>query len=120
MADVGRRVLLVDDDDDVRRAVCEVLTDEGYEVREATNGRDAMAMLGEWEPDAILLDLLMPEMDGWTFLAEQQEHPTLGRIPVIVMSGRHNLRDRELPAADVLAKPFILTRLLDTLERVAR
>ncbi len=68
MAEAGRRVLLVDDDDDVRRAVCEVLTDEGHEVREADNGRDA---LGAWEPDVIVLDLLMPEMDGWTFLAEQ-------------------------------------------------
>ena len=120
MAELGRRVLLVDDDDDVRRAVCEVLTDEGYEVKEAANGRDAMAALGAWEPDAILLDLLMPEMDGWTFLAEQQAHETLARIPVIVMSGRSTLRAREVPAAEVLAKPFILTRLLDTLERVAR
>ena len=48
MAELGRRVLLVDDDDDVRRAVCEVLTDEGYEVREADNGRDALATLGSW------------------------------------------------------------------------
>ena len=120
MAVPSRRVLLVDDDDSIRRPVCQVLTDEGYEVREATNGREAMAVLGEWEPDVILLDLLMPEMDGWTFLAEQQEHSTLRHIPVVVMSGRHNLGSGELPAADALTKPFILTRLLDTLERVAR
>ena len=120
MAELGRRVLLVDDDDDVRRAVCEVLTDEGYEVKEAANGREAMAVLGEWEPDVILLDLLMPEMDGWTFLAEQQAHQTFARIPVVVMSGRSTLQGQELPVTDVLAKPFILTRLLDTLERVTR
>ena len=116
----SRRVLLVDDDDSVRRPVCQVLTDEGYEVREATNGREAMAVLGEWEPDVILLDLVMPEMDGWSFLAEQQAHEAFARIPVVVMSGRYNLRGQELPAADVLAKPFILTQLLDKLESLAR
>ena len=100
MSDQGRRVLVVDDDADIRAAVCEVL--------------------GDWQPDVILLDLAMPEMDGWDFLAEQQAHLILGQIPVIVMSGRQNLGRQALPAADVLPKPFILSRLLDRLEQLTR
>ena len=119
-ADPQRRVPVVDDDDDLRGLVCDVLTDEGHQVRDARNGRDAMAVLSEWRPDVILLDLQMPEMDGWTFLAEQQAHPTLGSLPVVVMSARQNLGHQGLPAADVLAKPFILARLLDTVERLTR
>ena len=113
-------MLVVDDDADVRAAVCEVLTDQHYEVRQAVNGRDGMAVLGDWQPDVIVLDLAMPEMDGWDFVAEQQAHPVLGQIPVIVISGRQNLARQALPAADVLPKPFILSRLLDRLEQLTR
>ncbi len=107
---MGRRVLLVDDDDDVRRAVCEVLTDEGYEVREATNGRDAMAMLGEWEPDAILLDLLMPEMDGYEVLVHMKEDDVLCHVPVFMITALDDVgsaaRCIEAGADDYLPKPF--------------
>ena len=91
MTDGARGVMVVDDDPDIRAFVSELLADEGYEVRAATNGRDALAVLTNWHPDVILLDLMMPEMDGWDFLAAQQGNLALVSIPVIVMSASYNL-----------------------------
>jgi CheY-like chemotaxis protein len=90
VTDGARGVLVVDDDPAIRAFVSELLVDEGYEVRAATNGRDALTVLASWRPDVILLDLMMPEMDGWAFLATQQRHLELVCIPVIVMSASYN------------------------------
>jgi CheY-like chemotaxis protein len=122
MADQGaRRVLIVEDDDLVRGMVADVLADEGYEVREAANGRRALVLLGEWLPHLILLDLMMPEMDGYTFRAKQLQSARLARIPVIIMSASHNLRRplEHLKAADLLPKPFDLVQLLVKVEAIA-
>ena len=71
----GRRVLVVDDDLSIQGFLAEALADEGYGVRTAANGREALAILREWRPDLILLDLMMPEMDGWEFRGEQRALP---------------------------------------------
>src|SRR3712207_1505405 len=114
MSSAGRRVLIVDDDTSIRGFVTEALRDEGYEVREATNGREALGLLGQWRPHLILLDLMMPEMDGWTFRAKQLQVDGLAHIPVIVMSASYNLRDKleDLRPAELLPKPFDLDQLL--------
>ena len=114
MTNEARQVLVVDDNADIRALVSEFLADEGYEVRAATNGRDALAVLASWRPDVILLDLMMPEMDGWAFLATQQRHLELVRIPVIVMSASYNLRGGtgRIAATDIVAKPFAIDQLL--------
>jgi Response regulator receiver domain/Histidine kinase-, DNA gyrase B-, and HSP90-like ATPase len=75
-------VLVVDDDVEIRSVMWALLTDEGYHVRTAVNGRDALAILSSWCPDVILLDMMMPTMDGPTFLTIQQSNPKLRRIPV--------------------------------------
>ena len=118
-----RRILVVDDDPGIRSFLTGALEDEGYEVRAATNGREALAViqaLDEWAPDAILLDLYMPEMDGWTFRTRQL---ALGgpaaRIPVIVLTASRNLGGRggELHALAVMEKPFELDALFARLEQ---
>ena len=121
MTDPARQVLVVDDDADIRAFVSELLVDEGYAVRAATNGRDALAVLGNWHPDVILLDLMMPEMDGWAFLAAQQRNLELVRIPVIVMSASYILRGGagRIAAADKVAKPFAIDQLLAKVEALA-
>src|SRR4051794_8209319 len=114
MTEADRRVLVVDDDPDIRAFVSELLAEENYVVRQATNGREALDVLASWHADVILLGLAMPEMDGWTFLAKQQADAALARIPVIIMSAQHGLHgDAALRSARaVLAKPFSIERLL--------
>ena len=82
----GRHVLVVDDDPEVRRWLERVLTAEGWQVSEAEHGREALARVRERRPDLILLDLLMPEMDGFEFLAELHAEPAGPRIPVVVVT----------------------------------
>jgi two-component system response regulator MprA len=115
-----RRVLVVDDDPSIQGFLAEALTDEGYGVRTAGNGREALSILGEWRPDLILLDLMMPEMDGWVFRAAQRTMPEVSSVPVIVLSATRDLAAKvhTLAPAEVFAKPFDLEMLLMTVDRL--
>jgi CheY-like chemotaxis protein len=114
------RVLVVDDDTLLRTVLCESLADEGYEVRPAHNGRDALAVLDDWAPDVIVLDLMMPGMDGWAFRRAQLERRTVADIPVIVLSATRDLRadTEDLRAQVAFPKPFELPRLLDSVRQI--
>ena len=118
----ARRVLVVDDDLSIQGFLAEALADEGYGVQTAANGREALTILETWRPDLILLDLMMPEMDGWTFRAEQRTRPDLADVPVIVLSAMRDLATKvqALDPAGVFSKPFDLERLLATIERLTR
>jgi hypothetical protein len=85
---VGRQVLLVDDDDLMRRAMRQALEQDGWEVAEAENGRIALARLTEARPDIIMLDLVMPEMDGFEFLVEMRGRAEWRDIPVLVVTAK--------------------------------
>ena len=115
-------VLVVEDDEDHRSTMASTLANEGYHVETAIHGADALAQLHAGaRPDVILLDLLMPEVDGWAFMAVQKREPALASIPVVVFTGGG---DRVLSSAPVaagyLAKPIGRRRLLDTIEHVLR
>jgi DNA-binding response OmpR family regulator len=120
MPESGRRVLVVDDDPSIQGFLAEALADEGYDVRTAGNGREALSILHSWRPDLILLDLMMPEMDGWAFRAEQRTLPEAAMVPVIVLSATRDLdaKTRDLEPAQVFSKPFDLELLLGTIERL--
>ena len=81
-------ILIVDDDNDVRSALSELLEEEGFSVKGAPNGREALALLrgGTVHPAVILLDLMMPGMDGWDFRSEQMRDPQLAAVPVVIVS----------------------------------
>jgi DNA-binding response OmpR family regulator len=115
MAYRRRRVLIVDDDIGVRGFLTLALEDEGYEVRGATDGREALAVLGEWRADLIVLDLMMPEMDGRSFLTEQHRVAGYADIPVLIVSALHDLANqaRGLSAVAVYEKPLALDEFLD-------
>jgi CheY-like chemotaxis protein len=118
----GRSVLVVEDDADIRRAIVQVLEDENVPVDSAENGQAALAALrrpGVTLPSVILLDLMMPVMDGWTFRAEQQRDPTLAHIPVVILTADSAAAARAgiLGADGALRKPIDLEQLLMTVER---
>jgi len=106
-------VLVVDDENDIREAVSEVLADEGYEVLSAGDGAEALAQAREHHPSVVLLDLMMPGMNGWEFRAAQKGDPSLSGIPVIVLSALG--RASGLEADAYLQKPFELDELLDAI-----
>ena len=108
------RVLIVDDDFEFRYAIADALRHLGWEVRGAADGSDALGTLREWPPDVILLDLLLPMMDGWAFRFEAERQQALGGIPIVVTSGSADVRREaeKLKAAAALAKPFELDELV--------
>ena len=110
-------ILLIEDDADLADAIVEVLQTEGYRVSYAADGKDALDLLANGtSPDLILLDMMMPNMNGWEFRAAQLRDPTLARIPVIVLSATGE-RARPIDAAMVLRKPVTLETLLAALAK---
>lgn len=120
--DAVTQILIVEDDEDIRKDLAEILQEEGYEVATATNGREALDQLQADRPGLILLDLMMPGMNGWDFRARQLQDPDIAEIPVVILSGAANvLRSAvTLSAAGYITKPFRLTQLLETVHRVCR
>ena len=108
-------ILLVEDDVDVRAALRGVLEDDGWDVSEAGNGREALALLGTRRPEVVLLDLNMPVMDGFDFLAELRRIPGCADVPVVVLTARDLTNDdrrRLRGASQVLNKGDISLRAL--------
>ncbi len=114
------RILVVDDDPDLRRSLAELLEEEGYEVSCANNGEEALHALAGAAPNAILLDLTMPVMDGWTFREVQRSDPRLASIPTVVISAAYSdpRALERLGAEAFLAKPFEVSRLTSTLQEI--
>ena len=115
------RILVVDDDADIREGLCELLQDEGYNVIGAENGSDALEQLRSSEPPcAILLDLMMPVMDGLDFRAHLRRDPTLEGIPVVVISAGIEARRvaGAMSVAGFLPKPIQVPILINTVERL--
>jgi len=117
-----RRVLVVDDDAGVRMAVAAVLEDEGYEVTVATDGLDGLDKLGAGLPALVVLDVMMPFMDGYGFARELRQRGLSGRLPVLVLTADAGAQARasELGAGGFLSKPFDIDDLLNEVERLAR
>lgn len=112
-------VMVVDDDDDIRGSLADILSDEGYAVRAAANGREALADLrsGKTRPSVILIDLMMPVMNGYELRTELLRDPELSSIPVVVVSARGTIDQRQVAPAEILRKPVELGVLLETIER---
>jgi CheY-like chemotaxis protein len=113
--------MVVEDDFAIRETLRELLEDEGYHVMWASNGQEALARLRDHAPRLILLDLMMPVMDGWEFRIAQQRDPSLAHIPVVIISADHGLEQKvsALAVDGWLAKPFELATLLETVNRYA-
>jgi two-component system response regulator MprA len=108
-------ILIVDDDPRMRRMLAEILALEGYRVVQAQNGAEALEILQWCQPGVIVLDLLMPTLDGWGFRACQQTQASLADIPVLVLTALSSEEAGELGAAAFLRKPVRLETLLKTI-----
>jgi CheY-like chemotaxis protein len=118
------RLLVVDDDATIRSVMAELLESEGYVVDSAWDGVHALQRVRDTLPAAILLDLMMPVLDGWGFIDACREQRICPGVPVVVMSAAHGLQDttsrlKQLGVRAVLAKPFDLVDLIALMKHYA-
>jgi CheY-like chemotaxis protein len=112
------QILVVDDDKDLREIISDVLAAEGHEVRVAADGIAALAELRNGRPSLILLDMMMPRLDGEGFMRSLRTDPSLADVPVVILTAHPRAREKAaaLGAAGCLLKPVELTELLATVE----
>ena len=124
MCDEPKTILVVDDDREIRETLKDVLEEEGYDVAAAADGVEALAILrrdGARPPSLIVLDLMMPHMNGWQFCEAQRADPALSPIPVLVISAASSDTGRaSIEGNPRLRKPVELARLLEAVARYAR
>jgi DNA-binding response OmpR family regulator len=115
-----KRVLVVEDEQDVAELVADVLALEGYTARMAT-GESVVAEAAAFGPDVVLLDLMMPGIDGFEVARRLRREPQTVSIPIVVMTAMHDAaaRARELGAEGYIAKPFDIGELIRIIERTA-
>jgi excisionase family DNA binding protein len=115
-------VLVVDDDDRLREYIRVNLEMDGYSVREAANAEEGLAALEEVPPDLILLDVMMPQMDGFEMLRRVQERHGVGAVPVIMFSGKVDeaAAAAERGAQAFIGKPFDPQQLIDATKQLLR
>jgi len=116
---VDRLILIVDDDPDILQTLGLCLSTEGYRVLMASNGKEALEVLSNERPNAILLDLMMPVMDGWQFVAELEKRGWR-RAPLLILSADRAVQGHavKLRAEAHLAKPFDLDELLGKVQQL--
>lgn len=116
---MGQVVLVAEDDPSVRMTIEFVLSDEGFDVLLAEDGEEALRMALESTPDIILLDQMMPKMDGKEVLTALRKDPSTAEIPVLVLSGMARGDPSEWPGAHFVGKPFspdaLVTRIREVL-----
>ena len=117
-----RPILVVDDDAGLREILEMALRGEGYSVLVARDGLEALATIEDERPAVVLLDWMMPRLDGPGFAAELARRGLRGRVPILLLTAANGAEERaaQIRAESVLAKPFELPDLLDEVDRLAR
>jgi DNA-binding response OmpR family regulator len=117
-----KKILVVDDEDDILHFLEMVLREKGYTVTTASGGHEALTRAQIDKPDLVLLDIMMPQMDGWEVLKLLRVDDDTRRIPVAMLSARTEAKDRvqglQEGAIDYICKPFSLTELLGKIEAI--
>ena len=118
------RILVAEDDAAIRDLIRAQLSDAGYDVHTAANGNEAVRKIMGAKPDAVVLDINMPVLDGFGVLRELKAHLAGVRIPILVLTARHGeedvLKALSLGAKDYLTKPFSESQLLGRIARLLR
>ncbi|MBL4675073.1 MAG: response regulator [Mucilaginibacter sp.] len=116
MSGKGKKILVVDDDDDIRFIIKMILYDEGYVVTELNSGHEVVSEVDRLHPDVILLDAMLGDMDGRDICKALKSHAATTGIPVIIVSathGSHTMHQKLCMANDYIDKPFEITELVD-------
>lgn len=113
-----RRVLVVEDDEDILDSMSSILEDAGYRVDACTNGKDALGRLQHRPVDAIVLDLMMPVMNGWEFVTAKNADPSISQIPVVAISADTSAKATAINAETYIPKPFDANELVAAVGRV--
>ena len=120
----GIKVLVIDDSKTIRRTAENLMTKAGCEVFTAADGFEALGKIVDYRPDVIFVDIMMPRLDGYHTCALIKNNPSLGHIPVIMLSSKDGLFDRAkgrlVGAEQYLAKPFTRDELLGAIRKYAR
>ena len=115
-----KKILVIEDDQQIRHSIAELLTYEGYEIAQAENGRIGLQLVKESRPDAILCDIVMPELGGYGVLIELRHSPETADIPFIFLTAKSTMgelrKGMELGADDYLTKPFEVDDLLSAIQ----
>lgn len=115
------KVLVIDDEKLLIKSTCMALNCYDFEAKGALDGKEGLQTAEDFKPDIILLDIMMPEMDGWEVLKKLKEKETLKNIPVIVFTAKEYSNGKSLSeskgAVDFVAKPFELEELVSILKK---
>jgi two-component system response regulator MprA len=113
--DERKRILVVDDEPTIRELIADALSEFGYLVEVASNGAEGLAIMQRWRPDAIVLDLMMPRVNGLNFVEMFRANPEFEAIPVLLVTAAYAAHDvaSRIAARAYLAKPFELDRLVE-------
>lgn len=101
-----KKILIVDDDPSMVRLIAQVLTNKGYEVMESNNGQDALRLLYNYKPDLVLLDVVMPTMDGWKTCSRIRD--ISATIPILMLTGQHKTEDDVVRGLDYGADDYLI------------
>ena len=120
-----KRVMIVDDDPDIRLSVKQILENSGYKVYSFENGRECMRALNESKkrPSLIILDIMMPEMSGWEIHRQLDSNPNLCEIPIVFLTGRTNETAKEMYnryGTEYIKKPFNIKDFKDCINRIIK
>jgi two-component system alkaline phosphatase synthesis response regulator PhoP len=119
------KILVVDDETDIRFVLRQALEEAGYQVSEAADGIETMQKIKEERPDLILLDIMMPKLDGYSVNLRLKDDPETAHIPVFVITGKGHVQEllkirEELQVAEYLEKPFTVKVLLQKMQEILR
>ena len=119
---MATEILIIEDEEDIRDFAARVLELEGYRVLQAVDGGEGMRMVRQYPVSMVLLDLRLPDCDGWALLEELKSDPHLSRVPVVMFtaSAAESRRNQALAigAVDYLVKPLSAARLKETVHSV--
>ncbi len=118
---VDKDILIVEDEQDLSDLLLDVLETEGHRARTAGNGLEALSRIKERRPQLILLDMMMPVMDGWQFIERLRANAEWTNIPVVVMTAVYDMSslERKTGAKAILTKPFDIELIVDAVELYA-
>lgn len=118
----SRKVLVVDDDEHILRSLAQYLELEEFSVRTASGGAEALAKVEEEKPDLMVLDVMMPEMDGFEVLENLRRKPETEKLPVIMLTARDQhgdvLKGYQMGVSSYMVKPFNLDELVEVINQV--